>query len=63
MNQQYVTIWSRYAGSNWVIERTHTIEYVRLLFGMTTEIGDIIVHNNGREYGVFVESINPNNNL
>jgi len=62
MEQKYVTIWSKWPSDNkWVIERTQTLNYAKVLFGIRTKIGEIVLHNNGREYAFFPEHTNPNN--
>lgn len=54
----YVTVWSRSLYVNvWVIERTHSIDYVKSMYCLSIgEVADI----KGRYYGVFPENYNPN---
>jgi hypothetical protein len=55
----YVTIWSKGSqNDSWVIERTHTLEYIRVMFNYDLSIGDTITINK-RIYGIFAEGVNP----
>ena len=60
MKKEYVTIWSKskYSGSSWVIERTHTIDYTLTLFGITTKEAEVI-EINGRYYMYLQEGKQP----
>lgn len=59
LKSNYVTIWSRHVGSgHWLIERTHSVEYVKELLG-TAIVGDKVVFGE-REYLVWPEHKNPN---
>ena len=60
MEQQYVTIWSKHPQGQWMIERTHTIDYARVIMG-NVEIREVVTMFNGlRQYAMFPCDINPN---
>lgn len=60
MPDQYVTIWSKSGEyGRWVIERTHSLEYAKVIMGKV-EIKEIVIMPNGKYYAIFPENINPN---
>lgn len=59
MSNEYVTIWSKSDNSQWMIERTHSMDYAKVIM-CNVELREVITMPNGRHYAIFPENVNPN---